>query len=521
MRRSGKNNSLKARFFNMQSLRRAVQTASFALFLYLFALAIGRMDGDKLVIASRVPVDLFFRIDPLVGLTVMAASRKLITVLLIYGLPVILLTVLLGRFFCGWICPLGVTLDVVDAVIFRNRKHNAGPRQSYRNLKYYLLFAVLAAAFFSSQIAYMFDPMAILTRGLTFAVYAPVQLAVRTAGNTEFGFEHIPGLMNNPFFYSDHQTFYRMNLVFFLMFAGVIAANAISRRFWCRNLCPLGALLGLISRFSLIKRLVGNSCRNCGRCIRECKMAAICDDPRDYLAPECIYCYSCTKSCPAMATKIVPAVSLPQARTEIHLTRRRTLQALGIGICWMALARTDWTSKTARESGIKVSSPQLIRPPGALPEDEFLDRCIRCSECMKACPTNGLQPALAEAGIEGLWTPVLVPKIGECTQNCNLCSKVCPTQAIQPFEVEDKSKICIGTAVIDRSACIVWNAGKACKVCDECCSYNAISWKDEDGVRRPFVDDRICVGCGICENVCPIQPQAAIRVFSFGDRRLD
>jgi polyferredoxin len=511
---------LRERFYNMQTLRRLVQIASLVAFLCLFFLTIGRStDAGRLVPAISGPIDIYFQTDPLVGITAMIAARKVIMLVLISILPVVLLTILAGRFFCGWLCPMGATLDAADAIFFKNRKRNAGRKQSYRSLKYYLLFAVIVTAIFSTQFAYLFDPMAILTRALTFAVYAPIHLAVRTAGNSEFLSEHALWLANNPFFYSDHETYFRMGIIFLIVFAAIIAANSISRRFWCRNLCPLGALLGLIARLSSVKRLVGNSCRDCGRCARECKMASICDDPRDYIAPECIYCYSCTKSCPTSAIKIVPAVSSPQYKTEYNLNRRRTLQALGIGIGWAALVRTDWATKTVKNSGVKSSSPQLIRPPGALPEPEFLDRCVRCSLCMKICPTNGLQPALTEAGIEGLWTPVLVPKIGECTQNCNLCSNVCATEAIQKFEVEEKPHIYIGTAVIDRNQCIVWNGDKSCLVCDECCSYHALQWKIVDGVRRPFVDEKKCVGCGICEANCPIQPQAAIRVFSFGDKR--
>jgi len=499
----------------MQTLRRLVQIVSFGAFIYFFVLTIGQATASgRLVFGTAAPVDTFFRIDPLLGLSTMVAARKVIEVMLWYGLPIVAITVLAGRFFCGWICPLGAALDAADAVIYRRRR-SAGRRQPYRNLKYYLLFAVLVTAVFSAQMAYFLDPIVIITRALTFAIYGPVQLGLRALASAS---DHASFLMTNRFL-PDDQVFYRMGILFFLIFAGIVAANAISRRFWCRNLCPLGALLGLVSRFALVKRLVGRTCRECGRCLRECKMAAICDDPKDCVAPECIYCYSCTRTCPTSSTRIVPALSSPQYHTELSLTRRRTLQALGIGVAWAALVRTDWGAKMARQSKIRVSSPQLIRPPGALAEEKFVNRCVRCSECMKVCPTNGLQPALAEAGIEGLWTPVLVPKIGECTQNCNLCSKVCSTQAIQPFEIEDKTYIYIGTAVIDRSSCIVWNSGKSCLVCDECCSYHALYWKVVDGIRRPFVNEKKCTGCGICENACPIQPQAAIRVFSFGDKR--
>jgi len=248
-------------------------------------------------------------------------------------------------------------------------------------------------------------------------------------------------------------------------------------------------------------------------------MASILPVQKEYLAPECIYCYSCTRVCPEGASRIVPSLGTQGYRTDLNLNRRRLLQAFGIALAWAAVAKTHTSAKTARDSKIRTSSAQLIRPPGALPEEEFLSTCIRCSECMKVCPTNGLQPALLEAGLEGLWTPVLVPRIGECTQNCNLCSRVCSTQAIQPFRVEEKTYIFMGTAVIDRSSCIAWNSDRPCLVCDEYCSYHALKWKTVDGVRRPFVNEKKCTGCGICESACPIQPQAAIRVFSFGDKR--
>ena len=201
------------------------------------------------------------------------------------------------------------------------------------------------------------------------------------------------------------------------------------------------------------------------------------------------------------------------------MSRRRLFQGIGIGALAAVLGKTNAAAKTSRAGLIPLSSPALIRPPGALPEEEFTNRCIRCSECMKVCPTGGLQPAITEAGIAGLWSPVLVPRIGECTQNCNLCSQVCSSQAIQPFEISEKPHIYIGRAVIDRSQCIVWNSGKQCLVCDEYCSYHAVHWQTVEGVRRPFVDEHKCVGCGICENACPIQPVAAIRPFSFGDKR--
>lgn len=138
---------------------------------------------------------------------------------------------------------------------------------------------------------------------------------------------------------------------------------------------------------------------------------------------------------------------------------------------------------------------------------------------MKVCITNGLQPTMLEGGIGGMWTPRLVPQRGYCLETCNYCSLVCPTGAIQPINVKDKKNIRIGVARIDRSKCIAWDQGKKCLVCDEHCSYKAVFWKEIEGELKPFVDQKKCVGCGICENKCPIMPDPAIVVYALSDEK--
>jgi MauM/NapG family ferredoxin protein len=178
----------------------------------------------------------------------------------------------------------------------------------------------------------------------------------------------------------------------------------------------------------------------------------------------------------------------------------------------------------------KRASEKLIRPPGALPEPRFLRTCVKCGECMKACPTNALQPATTQAGPEGLWTPVLVPKIGYCEYYCSLCSQVCPTGAIKELTIPEKVNVRIGTAWINKNRCIPYFLGRPCIVCEEHCptspkaiKFVMVETRRPDGTvatqKAPVIDLDLCIGCGICENKCPVMDDPAIYVTSVGEQR--
>jgi ferredoxin len=163
-------------------------------------------------------------------------------------------------------------------------------------------------------------------------------------------------------------------------------------------------------------------------------------------------------------------------------------------------------------------------------EKEFLRRCVKCGECMKVCLTNGLQPTLWEAGAEGIWSPMLVPRIGYCEYRCTLCGQVCPTGAIRRLSPEEKAGVRIGLAMIDPGRCLPYAHARSCIVCEEVCPtpkkaiwFETTAVKDRDGrtlsVKQPHVDLSLCIGCGICEAKCPVLGRPAITVSSVGESR--
>jgi len=525
----------------LRALRRVSQVVFFAGFVLLLAFA-------AYPLRSPIPVDLYLRADPLIALSAMVSLRKLVLPLLWYALPVVVLSVLLGRVFCGWICPMGTTIDMAERV-FRIRGRRPQGEGRWRRVKLYLLIALLVTMIVPAahrspaetgltqsvglSAVYVLDPIALTTRTFTWAGLPVVQWAVLMTSDTLTGWSYSELVSARPdlnralapvqlgLSVVARPVHFRLGLLTFLMFAGIVALGRYERRFWCRNLCPLGGLLGWLGRLSPARLAVSDRCNRCMRCVKECKMGAIEEDPTRYRGPECIECMTCIAVCPESAVSLAAGYDDGGRDDAMQLDRRRVLGAIVGGAAAVVLPKVSLGSKRsdATEGVLKISSRRLIRPPGALAEDEFVAACVRCGECMKVCPTNTLQPAVGEGGLEALGTPVIVPRVGPCTQPCDLCGRVCPTRAIAPFAAEEKRHLFVGTAGVDRSACIAWAQEKECLVCDEACSYDAITQKAIDGLGRPLVDERICVGCGMCEWVCPVEPLGAIRVTSSGDKR--
>jgi MauM/NapG family ferredoxin protein len=488
-------------------LRRAVQL----IFLLLFALLIAL---TTFPLKISLPVDLFLLMDPL-----LIAGASLVTRAIVDGFLVAVLvlaaTALLGRFFCGWVCPLGTTIELADEALYRRRKRRWPNHQRVaRGLKYVNLIVILVAAAFGYGLTFLLDPIALLTRTATYLLHPLVVLAtnggldaVRPAADKAGWLGLYYARLHQPLLSSG-------SLMAAAIFVAIIMLNRLQRRFWCRSLCPLGGLLGLFARLSPAQRRVAEKCDHDGKCRRACETGAIDEDDLNYDPAECIMCWRCVDNCHLCVNTFGFTNPRPRLAQPLDVGRRRFLAGVAGGAFGAMLFRGS-PSRLVRPD-------TLLRPPGARPESAFRQRCIRCGQCVKACPTNTLQPDWFDAGLEGIWAPVHHMRLAACEQDCNVCGQVCPTGAIRALGIDEKRYAKLGTAVLDTTRCLTYAQDKSCLVCNEACPYHAIAFWQVTGRhnRRPLVDWTRCNGCGMCESVCPVEGRGAIIVKPDGQIRL-
>jgi len=522
----------------------------FLFFLLLYFAAQGNLKGYH--------VTLLLDSSPLNALATLFSSWNVAYTMWI-GFIILALSFFLGRFFCSFICPLGTIFHLISW-LSKNKKISERikiNKYSFLQIyKYGLLVVLITCALFGGLQIGLFDPIDLLTRTSAVFIYPTID-SIFFAGK-DYVFPTAPLIVG--------------------FFALLLILNVYRPRFWCRYVCPLGALLGLAS-----KVIPGgfvrdeNKCTNCGLCTAGCVGA--CEPEKTVLKTECLMCFNCVDVCPEKAIEwkwlnppfplykrgneirrggkggeiissppyqggvarrdgVVsknpvsqithPALKGTPLERGINLSRRLFIGSVigGIG-AFFALRLGGSTAKRGYE--------KRIRPPGSLEEKEFLSRCLKCGECVKICPTNAIQPAISEAGVEGFLSPVLKMEIGYCELNCTLCGQVCPTGAIERMKIsdkvggKDKKPVKIGTAFVDRSRCIPWTLGRECLVCQEVCpvSPKAIYEVEEEmefrgkiiKMKRPYVDYEKCIGCGICQHECPITDKAGIRVTSVGESR--
>ena len=479
--------------FKKITVRSFIQAISLLLFLLLLTFC---ATGFATKLFS-----IFLMMDPLSAIITSISSRSLI-IWVIVPVLTILLTVIFGRIFCGYICPMGTTIDIFDK-LSGTKTNNKYP--SLQKFRFIILFGVIAAAVLGVNLVFHFLPISLATRFYGLIIYPFSAASISEVIQTGQRYFDMFG-----FFSVEHKR-YSSILFIAVLFVGLFIVSRKSKRFWCKYLCPTGAFLGLLSVFAPYKRNVGGTCDKCGKCQKQCPTNAI-QNVLNHNPYECISCKKCVNICPTNAVSF----NIKQAEVNIYpigLTRRDVLTGLSAGGAVALLSMTELKSifYKVTEHGDLVYVG-LIRPPGAIPEKEFLAKCVRCGQCMAACPTNALQPLIMQSGSAAIFSPIVVPLRGKCETSCNLCGAACPTGAIKELSLNEKQHAKIGTARILKQRCLAWQNRKECIVCGEVCPYNAMKLVPEDGytVTVPKVDDNRCFGCGACEHSCPVEIPAVI-----------
>lgn len=475
-------------------------------------------------IAQNIPVSLFLRIDPLVMTVVMGGMRTLITITLL-GAITLIVSLVLGRVFCGWVCPLGTIFDAYGWILKKMRVVIHGPSPKWFTFKYYLLAAILTFALFGAVSPLMgFDPIVLLTRTVAVLINPLILRSneILWATSDKVGYYG---------YFVDGATL--------ILFLTIMSGTTRLSRIWCRTACPLGAYLAVLSRNSILRRDT-KECVHCNICAVECPTGAINFlNEEIYNESECIKCFTCSQVCPVDAnhfTYKLPFPAISKSQHPVSLNRRTLFSTVVGSIAFAPFLRLA--------SGATLSAKKLLRPPMSREERDFLSSCIRCTECIKACPTGILKTAGIEHGLRAFWTPVMVPTEGYCKEGCNACSQACPTDAIMKYPIEQKYAFKSGTAVLESSRCISYTENKFCSECVRVCPTNAIEftkgWEPsgtkpgrwgvgDKGADVPSPEGQLptrpihvkfeaCIGCGACEYACNqiVFGQPAMVTTSYG-----
>ncbi|MDR1792282.1 MAG: 4Fe-4S binding protein [Bacteroidales bacterium] len=436
----------------------------------------------------------------------------------------LLTTFLFGRIYCSIICPLGIFQDVIIRIsnlLISKRKrkkrfHFIKNPRIFRLILAFLFFVSIVCGF--ASLSAFIEPYSIYSR-ISVHLWKPILLTINNllaiwtekTGSYYFIHENIELLGGwLPFFIS---------VVSLLI---IIVLAAIKGRLYCNSFCPVGTLLGCISKHSIFKIKINTSaCTSCKRCEHICKSSCINIDKKQIDYTRCVACFDCLGNCPQHGLKFnfsykkTQQVDIQEDREVVNSSRRQFLLASGISVVGMAKLMAN----TRKERVLTILGNAIpykfspAMPAGAVSYENLHSHCTACHLCISKCPQKVLCPAVYEYGFEGFMQPVLDFEKGFCRYNCTQCSNICPTKAIQPLTVEKKHITQVGIAIFNRFYCNVFTKGVHCGLCAENCPTGAITMQNMDNSQQyPLINTHLCIGCGACAYFCPAQPEKALKI---------
>lgn len=435
-----------------------------------------------------------------------------VNVVVIVGL--VLLTLVFGRIYCSVICPLGIMQDIIGWWSKKVKKNRYGYSKEKKWLRYPLLVVFgIAYALGLAVLVQLLAPYAAFGRIATNLLQPIYQ-----AGNNVLAAiaEHYESYA----FYQS-EVWLRSGISLGIAAVTLIVLGILAwrnGRTYCNTICPVGTLLSLISRFSLLKvRFDADKCRNCSLCSKNCKAACIDFKTHTVDASRCVVCGDCIESCKfgALSYSMKPLLTEREQKPEMG-RRSFLLSSALLATAAMAQQKDKIMDGGLAEIEDKIAPERQtpLTPPGSLSAQNMALRCTGCQLCISECPNQVLRPS---SDLLHLMQPVMSYERGYCRPECNRCSEVCPAGAIKPIKAEDKASLQIGHAVWIKKNCIPLTDGVECGNCERHCPVGAIEMvpsdpDDEESPYVPAVNEARCIGCGACENLCPARPYSAIYV---------
>lgn len=434
----------------------------------------------------------------------------------------ILLTFLFGRIYCSVICPLGVFQDVIAWLGKRRKKlpYHYSPALSWLRYGVMTVFVLAIVGGFQALVELLapYSSYGRMVSGLFSPVYQ--------WGNN--GLAYLAERMDSYAFYTvDIWIKSVVTLVVAIITFGVLFILAWRNgRTYCNAICPIGTVLGFISRFSIFKPVIDTSkCNGCGLCARNCKASCINPEEHKIDYSRCVVCMDCLKKCKKGAIRYMHNRPVETVKVERRaVTQEQIDNARRVFLTSTALVATTSVLKAQEkkvDGGLAVIEDKkmpkrntALTPPGALSKRNFTEHCTACQLCVSVCPTGVLRPS---TNLDRLMQPEMSYERGYCRPECTKCSDVCPAGAIHPLDVADKSSVQIGHAVWIKKNCIITADNEQCDNCARHCPTRAIEMVSSspdktDALKIPVVNIERCIGCGACENLCPARPFSAIYV---------
>jgi len=427
---------------------------------------------------------------------------------------ILVLTLISGRTYCSFLCPLGIGQDFFSRIAgrFKKKFRRYGYKKPFTIIRYTILALTLVVTMiWGIYLVTLLDPYSIFGRFMTYFAN-PVIIVINNFLAGILGKFDIYTLSNIPV-KGFPLLAYSIPVAFFIL-VGLLSFT--KGRLYCNMICPVGTLLGLLAKVSILRiKFDETACTRCGRCSIGCKSSCIDFLKHDIDVSRCVDCFNCINTCPDKAL----SYGVVKFKKKVHETDENKRKVIAGSLLLLfglsrALKGQDKIAPTPKkDSTVKENRTFPVCPPGGLGIKDFNKDCTACSLCISVCPNRVLQPAISQYGLVGIMQPVMDYHKSFCTYNCTVCTEICPTNALHPLILEAKKLTQLGKATFIKDNCIVKTEKTACGACSESCPTKAVYMIPyEDNLLIPEVDADICIGCGHCEFACPTIPYKAIFV---------